>query len=241
MSEEEKNEILKIINSIPEEFRLSEDGISNNTFDEYYKQLEYLDERNFQLKEIEERWKKDNSLESLKMLLVLLSKQGDVPSYRKIENILKNEKLETKDFGFVVLNFARLNLENQLLDQSVGFISTGLGGKRNLMRFYFVFTGKNNLLKEEKEIKESLKLIQEKADSEIEEIEFNENYLLLKVLISMEVSVADWVEAFLKECHFVNEEYLCTNVEKPEKAFINSWIKDELNLEDNAKGWRMEK
>jgi len=87
------------------------------------------------------------------------------------------------------------------------------------MSYYFVFTG-DSLNEKNKEIKASLNKVCANIDSEIEEIEFQDTYLLLKMLISIEVSIAEWVEGFTKECEFVDKEYLCSNVDKPKDDFI---------------------
>jgi len=83
-------------------------------FKEYYEKLTQYKDANIQPDEIETKWKEDKSLESLKLLLVALAQQGEVHNYRKLEHILNAEKVQLKAFGHLALNFARLNLENQL-------------------------------------------------------------------------------------------------------------------------------
>lgn len=61
--------------------------------------------------------------------MVCLSEIGDVKSYRRIEEIKKSGKPEILDFSFAALKFTGLNLENDLSDEPIGFISNELEGK----------------------------------------------------------------------------------------------------------------
>ena len=119
MNETEKLEIKKILESIPNEFRVIENKINSKVIDEYYKIADSLENEN--LTEISQS--QSTELESLKVLLVYLSEIGDVKSYRKIEEIIKNGKTDILEFSYVALKFARLNLENNLSDEPIGFIS----------------------------------------------------------------------------------------------------------------------
>jgi hypothetical protein len=230
MNEKEKSEILKIFESIPDEFRVVESQINSDTITEYYELLEKLEKegQSNNLKEFS-GWKDLKSKEAIKELLVILSEVGDVKSYREIEKISESKYPEIIEFAHVALKFARLNLENQLSDEPIGFVSSELGGKENKLRYYFVIKSKKEIeKKKETMIVDELQKICGRSDSEFEEIENHSNYVLIKILVSIDFAIGNVIEQLINKCPFVDEEYLCTNVEKPTDEFINEWIKDDI-------------
>lgn len=228
MTEEEKSEILKLVASIPDEFRVIESQINFEVIDEYYELLEELDGQPDNLDELG-NWENIKSKEAIKKLLVKLSKIGDVPSYRKIERIIEAQNSEIMAFAHVALKFARMNLENQLSDEPIGFISSGLGGKGNKLRYYFAITSDEKIEKDKETfIVDELQKVCARCDSEFEEIENHGNYVLIKILVSIDFAIGIVIEELINECPFIDEGYLCTNVEKPTVEFINQWINGEL-------------
>ena len=162
--------------------------------------------------------------------MVRLAEIGDVKSYRKIEEIIqKRANPELIEFAYVALKFARINLENQLSDEPIGFISSGLGGKGNKLRYYFVIKSAENISQErEQRIQDQLKLICLKSDSEFETIENFGNYVLIKILVSIDFAIGNVIEQLIEKCNFADKEYFCTNVEKPTNELIEKWINDEI-------------
>ena len=64
-------------------------------------------------------------------------------------------------------------------------------------------------------------------DSEFEELENNGNYILIKLLVSMDIAIGNVIENLIVKCEFIEEGYLVTNVEKPSKEFIEEWMSGE--------------
>ena len=89
-------------------------------------------------------YKKFNSLisESIindkKIILINLAAIGDVDSFRTIESFNKSVSNELKDWAALALQESKVLLENSLLDEQRVIISTGLGGKENLLRYFVV-------------------------------------------------------------------------------------------------------
>lgn len=193
----------------------------------------------------EAEWESSNAENALKLVLVNLSRQADVPSYRKIESIIAAQSAGTiKDFALVALHYAQLNLENELYDEPTGMISTGLGGQANKMRCYFVLMAKPTMSitdERAKAMEQHALLLKQTTNSELETIENFGDHVILKVLISFDIAVANWIDALTKTCPFVEKEYLCTNSEKPTADFIQKWMNDELDAylesDDSLLGW----
>jgi hypothetical protein len=228
MIENDKNKIEDLLNSIPDEFRVIENEIKKETISEYYELLEHIDNKSrVEILQNQDYWKHFKSSKKIKELLVCLSEIGDVKSYRKIEEIIKSNNLEILNFSFVSLKFARLNLENELSDESIGFISSELGGKGNKLRYYFVLKSKEKIKnKSETIIINELNSICNQHDSELEKIENYGNYVLIKILVSIDFAIGNIIEKLTNKCPFIDKEYICTNVEKPTIEFIEKWIND---------------
>lgn len=230
MNERDKNEIIKLLGSIPDEFRVIENRISSDLVNEYYELLDKLGDENQPVNLMDlENWKDLKSEKGIKELLVRLSAVGDIKSYRKIEEIIQSKNLEILDFAYVALKFARLNLENQLTDEPIGFISSGLGGKGNKLRYYFAIKSEKKIeRKKELKIVKELQKICGNSESEFEEIENHGKFVLIKILISIDFAIGNVIVQLINNCPFVDEEYLCTNVEKPTIEFVNKWINEEI-------------
>jgi hypothetical protein len=231
MNEQEKTEIANLFKSIPDEFRVIENKIKEKTINEYYETLDNLDNNTkAEILKSQNNWSDIKSTKETKELLVCLSEKGNVKSYRKIEEIIKNGNPEILDFSYVSLKFARLNLENQLSDEPVGFISSGLGGKENKLRYYFVIKSKEKIEPERESIViHELENICTKNDSEYEESENHGKYVLIKILVSIDFAIGNIIDDLTNRCSFLDKEYMCTNVEKPSIDFIEKWINNKID------------
>ena|SRR5680860_1287255 len=230
MNNKEKSEIENLLKSIPNDFRVIENKINTKVIDEYYEMARSLEDKNQnEIIQNQDKWRELEFVEEIKELLVCLSEIGDVKSYRKIEEITKSGNSEILDFSYVALKFARLNLENNLSDEPIGFISTELGGKGNKLRYYFVVKSKDEIEKDrESKIINELKNICDQNDSEIEEIENHGRYILVKILVSIDIAIGNIIEKLTNKYSFLDEEYICDNVEKPKTEFIKKWMNNEL-------------
>ena len=157
MNQEEKNEILNLLQSIPSEYRLIEEEIKGEAISQYYdiaETIEFLDlnEKDHPILRFQNKWKELETKEDLKILLYKLSEKGDVSSYRTIEEIIRDGDPKLKEFSHVALKFARLHLENKIQDESVGFISSELGGKGNKLRYYFAIKSKESISKDKERL-----------------------------------------------------------------------------------------
>ena len=231
MNNKEKSDIEKLLQSIPDEFRVFEDKINPKVIDEYYEIAKYLEDENQpEIEQKQDKWKELKSLKDVKLLLVYLSKQGSVESYRKIEEIIKSGKPEILDFSYVALKIALLNLENELTDDSIGFISSPSGGKWNKLRYYFVVKSQDQITQDrELKITKELESICAKNDSEVEEIENHGKFIKVQILVSINCAFVNIVNPLTSKCPFLDEEYICVNLEKPTNEFVERWMNDEFD------------
>ncbi len=154
-----------------------------------------------------------------KIILVELSNDENVEAYRIIERFMKADIKKLKSWSILALQHARINLETHLLDEQQVFISTGLGGKGEKLRYFI--SGKLKLgdvfsETQKKIIKSEFEFTFKELNSEIEKIDFINEYFTLFALIPIDVSISEVVLKAIKECNnygdFLYQKYLVTNV-----------------------------
>jgi hypothetical protein len=171
----------------------------------------------------------ESSPKELKYALTYLAVSGDIKAYRTIESYNKEH---SDNWAVMSLLQAKITLESELSDEKQIFISTGLGGKGDKLRFSAFF--KSNRLRPfskyqreliEKEIPYSI----EQYGGETEEIKTGENYFTVLFLVHISVDVKVMFENAVNECNqygdFINNAFIITNV----KVFSEEEIREELH------------
>ncbi|MFA5196095.1 MAG: hypothetical protein WC401_09895, partial [Bacteroidales bacterium] len=135
------DDIKEFLENLPDTFDILKEGIDLQT------QKEYLDySHSFDYGELTETETiklgnilLDNraSIEVKKKALTLLAHLGTISSFRQIEKYNKQPDKELKQWTTLALQECKMFLESSLTDQSTGFISTGLGGLQDKLRYYF--------------------------------------------------------------------------------------------------------
>jgi hypothetical protein len=170
----------------------------------------------------------DSSSYEIKFALSYLAVTGDVKAYRAIESYSETHK---SDWVAMSLMQAKITLESEFSDEKQVFISTGLGGKGNQLRFFAFFKSNNrrkfsNYQKEliEKEIPFCI----QNHGGTLENILVAGNYFTLVFLIHIQVDIRIMLEQAMEECNqygdFINKSFIITNV----KLFSEEEIQREL-------------
>ncbi len=156
-----------------------------------------------------------------KKVLAALASVSDVEAFRTIERYLQQPDPELKDWAILSLQESRMLLQSSLLEEQQVFISTGLGGKGQKLRYFLVFinqTGGELSSMQKKLLKDELQYAVEKNDGELEEfinlIDFNTAMVVLPVKAMLK-EVFKWV---IDECNqygnFLKEDMVITNVKR---------------------------
>ena len=156
---------------------------------------------------------------------------GTAESCRTLEKYLKISEGNLRDWALLSLKECRTFLESVLLQEEGGFISTGLGGKDNKLRYYFIVSSNDGLPFSETHrntLKSGFGTISPKYKSEIEEINFGATYVMIGILIPMDVAVGEVIEEGISECNKMSEflfpDYYVTNVKKPTREEISKYL-----------------
>ena len=171
------------------------------------------------LKQEENLYNTEISIEPKKELLVSLASIDKPEAYRIIERFIDKAQVELKDWAILALQESRLLLESKLLDENQVYISTGLGGLRGKLRYFIaLFSESSSEFSEiqRKLIKSEFDFIFPKFDAEVESVEFFTNYATVVALIPLSVPVQDPIKSTIAECnnlgHFIKQGFLITNV-----------------------------
>mgnify|MGYP001618661253 CR=1 FL=1 len=196
MDKEALQEVKNLINNLPEKFNLLEQGVDLETRKEYFKIYKKINTKNYLEAEIIEESNKlfspEIDLNIKREILIKLASLGTVKSYRKIEKYY-NDSIDKDlvNWTLLALEDCKMFLESYLMDEDIGFISTGLGSKRNKLRNFFIIIAldDNKFKKTEREIiNREYELVCKEFDSELEKIEFDANYSSLTVLLPMNIA-----------------------------------------------------
>lgn len=170
-----------------------------------------------------------------KLLLVKLASVNNVEAYRAIEKFCIEANESLKNWAKLALYESRMLLESKLLDQNQIFISTGLGGKADKLRYFFVLFPKNvNFSELQKDIIEKEFTFHfDKNQSVLEELSFFNNYATLMALIPIQSSIKDILVNSLQECNqfgdFIKDSFIVTNVKRLDEAEITEIANKQQN------------
>lgn len=173
------------------------------------------------------------SVEEKKNLLVLLASQDKVESFRAIEKYAKNPDTELRAWSILALQESRMVIQSSLMDEQQVYISTGLGGKGQKLRYFTAFIGNDGLIEysevQKKVIKTELEMTIKNVDGILEEIGFFENLAFAVLLLPVKSDIQTIFSDVINECNlygdFVRQDIIITNVKRMSfdeiKNFIN--------------------
>jgi hypothetical protein len=172
-------------------------------------------------------------IEVKKRILILLAHLGTMESSKILERYLKVSEGTLKDWAILSLKECRMFLESVLLKEEEGFISAGLGGRDNKLRYYFIVgtrEGRTLTRSERETLEEGFKGSSDEYETEIEEINVGTNYAMIGILVPMHVAVGEVIEEGIRRCNRTGEilfvDYYVTNVKKPTKREISRYLRD---------------
>jgi hypothetical protein len=187
------------------------------------------------IKNKEDIFQNDISIEDKKCMLVKLASINSVEAFRTIERYLKKPNNRLRDWAKLAFKESKLLLESRLLDESQVLISTGLGGKGLKLRYFTVILSHsgNNLTKMQmKIINSELDYLFKKNSAEVEKISFQKDICIILSVIPLNVPVRNIFDTLIKECNqfggFLNKYYLITNVKILTINEIREFINENL-------------
>lgn len=161
-------------------------------------------------------------LDEKKNLLVLLASQEKVEAFRTIEKYAQNPDPELREWGILALQESRMVIQSSLMDEQQVYISTGLGGKEQKLRYFVVFICNENIDKysavQRKLIKTELEYALTHNNGILEEISFEKDLAIAILLLPVKSDIQGVFSGVINECNqygdFVRPDIIITNVKR---------------------------
>lgn len=238
------NKLHELLGETGKNFNILEEQIDINVQMDYFELSKKMklqkDENAFSNKDL--LYNEDIGLHEKKELLTKIALIEDVEIYRFLEDYQKKAPEEMHDWAILALQENRMLLQSNLLDENQVFISTGLGGKQNMLRYFVVIMGK-----EIEEFTDTQKKVVtneihygiKQSMGEVETLEFEKNFVKVLCLIPIKSSLKDAFKSIIKECNeigdFLASDFIVTNVKKLSLNEIKQFIEQSDKNENGKK------
>ena len=231
------------LNNAQGQFRVLETNVSVEKQMEYFRYSENV-RKNATQQPLEETIVILNSPEASekekKQAMTVLAISGDVKAYRALEAYAQRPEENLKDWARMSFLQAKMTLESEFSEQKQIFISTGLGGKGDMLRFFSFFKSKDlapfspyQIRLIEKEISFSIN----ESYGIVEELKIFDNYFTLVFLINIKANIKNIIENALIECNqygdFIDRSFIITNVKIFDEKDIQNELRKSLKKSDN--------
>ena len=239
---EEKNNLRKIeetIRSLPDDFNILEEQIDVEVQMKYF-EFTRDPKNSVPVPDVglAEQILSDPSVEldTKQKLLVQLAGLDQVEAFRLIERFHKEAKGFLRSWSVLALQESRMILQSSLLGEQQVFVSTGLGGKGQQIRYFVVLLHQP---KNEAFSKSQEKIIQNEFDfflhndnGQMEELTFDpEGFAFGTFLFPLKNDLQRIFHSFIEECNqyggFLQENVILTNVKKLSLQEIKEFIINE--------------
>ena len=173
-----------------------------------------------------------------KYILSMLATSREVKAYRMLEDYVQYPDEDVSNWAYMALMESRISLESELSDEKQIYISTGLGGKGEKLRFYVLMLSRDRkpfLEYQRKVIEREFAYFLPKADCEIERLTIGEQYVELVFLIPVRADIKLTLDKVINECNqygdFLSDIFTITNV----KELTQQEVTDIINKNGNSK------
>lgn len=173
------------------------------------------------------------SIEVKKTLLARLATIENITAYKLIENYMNHPDDDLKDWGELALQESKMHLQSHLMDDAQVFISTGLGGRDNKLRYYLVLVERerNTFSKFQVDIiKKEFTYGIEKLGGEIEDYDSSGYLAAFMLLLPIKCPIRNAFNDVIEECNqfgnFLNNNCIITNVKKLTFEEVKAFIED---------------
>ena len=173
-----------------------------------------------------------------KYILFMLATSREVKAYRMLEDYVQHPDEDVSNWAYMALMESRISLESELSDEKQIYISTGLGGKGEKLRFYVLMLSRDRkpfLEYQRKVIEREFAYFLPKADCEIERLTIGEQYVELVFLIPVRADIKLTLDKVINECNqygdFLSDIFTITNV----KELTQQEVTDIINKNGNSK------
>lgn len=217
--------IREVINNIPDNYQILEETIDIEIQKEYFessKEVVVDPETDIYSEMISKLENKDFLVEEGKILLQKLAVLDSVEAYRAIERYAEHPDPALKEWSILALQQSKMVLHCSLLDEQQVFISTGLGGKNDKLRYLLIFPYNGDDIEintvQRESLEKELQFFISNNEGELESTTFEDKYASAMVLLPLKAPISDIIKEVLTECNhlgdFLSHNAMITNMKR---------------------------
>jgi len=230
--------IQEAISSLPENFSILEEQIDVELQMEYFNYSREIKAKysvELILQHQIDLFNQAVPIDEKKNLLVLLASQEKVEAFRTIEKYAQHPDPELREWSILALQESRMVIQSSLMDEQQVYISTGLGGKEQKLRYFVVFICNENIQKysavQRKLIRTELEFALKNNDGILEEISYEKDLAIALLLLPVKSDIQGFFSGVINECNqygdFVRPDIIITNVKRMSVDEIRRFINRE--------------
>lgn len=228
--------IQRVLENLPDNFSILEEQIDIDIQVKYFELANRVRSKKNAAKYFksrEELFLSDISDEQRREILLAIASIDDVTAFRTIEKFVGLAEGEMKQWAVLAFQESRMLIQSSLLDEQQVFISTGLGGKGQKLRYYVVFINKNqNIIltkTQQKLLKDELVYELNQHKGEFESMDFSEGFSTVLVMLPLQSDLKKLFRSVIDECNqygdFLDDDMIVTNVKVMSRNEILEMLK----------------
>lgn len=232
--------IQKVLDNLPENFSILEEQIDIDIQVKYFDMARRIRAKNKAeecFENREELFSADVDVERKREILLTIAAIDDVKAFRTLEKFAGQAKGEIKQWSVLALQESRMLIQSSLLDEQQVFISTGLGGKGQKLRYYVVFINRNEneILSgtQQKLLKDELIYELNQNEGEFETMDFFDGFSTVLVMLPLQTDLKRLFRNIIEECNqygdFLDDDMIVTNVKVMSRNEILEMLKQNRN------------
>ena len=213
----------RVLDSLPENFSILEEQIDIDIQVKYFETANKTRQKTKAEECFENRaelFQPEVALERKREILMAIAAVDDVKAFRTIEKFVAVAEGEIKQWAVLAMQESRMLIQSSLLEEQQVFISTGLGGKGQKLRYYVVFINKNQseILTgpQQKLVKDELIYQLGQNAGEVESMDFSEGFSTVLVMLPLQTDLKKVFRNIIDECNqygdFLDDDMIVTNV-----------------------------
>ena len=232
--------IRKVLDDLPDNFSILEEQIDIEVQMKYFERARKVRSRKRASECFENReqlFAPETSNARKKEILLSIAILDDVKAFRTIEKFVDVAEGELKQWATLAFQESKMLIQSTLLDEQLVFISTGLGGKGQKLRYYVVFINKNQqeILNpiQQKLLKDEVIFELSHHDGEFESMDFSEGFATVLAMLPLQSDLKQIFRNIIEECNqygdFLDDDMIVTNVKVMSRTEILEMLKQNGN------------
>ncbi len=229
------DKIKEILGTIPTQLNVLDNIIDLDLQLEYFelsRRMRNTGEPDKAMKSASKLFESSTSIEEKKSILARIATLEKIEAYRAIERFQNETPGDLKNWSTLALQENRMLLESKLLNENHVFISTGLGGRGDKLRYFVVIIAKetgdlSDLHK--RIIRNEFSISLKKYDSDLEELKFSGPIATIMALIPLKINIKNIFCEAIEECNqfgnFLISNFIISNVKAMSFDEIQDYLK----------------